>query len=222
MSILERLKNFFKGNKQKALPEGQFDQPVYNNANYNSFNSNRKVLTRQDGSKLEIEPILDSTGNQTYESVFNEKTHQFQAIPKYKIMSEELKQIVNPDLLNHTVLIDIDPSLLQNPNVCDFIANSLLSAKRMEKVVNEYGNYAGTFELNSQGKFEKKIDLGIINTLNDTKANNARKVEEDRMRREQQQKEDILRNAQNKKVNIKTSHAEDLSGQKWPGEDWNR
>jgi len=203
MKLLDRIKQFFnRKNRIEALPEPQSNYIV----------ENKMILNREDGTSIEISPVLDRTGNQQYEQVFNNRTQQMQYIPKYKIYSEELKELINPNILQHTILMDINPEMLKNEYYADYIANQMLSQERMSKVIKQYQSYAGGISLDENGQVRGRyVDDGIIQTLNATREENSRRVEEARINREEADRKEILEKAQNLSVNIKNSHAEDLS-----------
>lgn len=203
MKWLDRIKQFFnRKNKVEALPEPRNNYTV----------ENKMILNRADGTTIEISPALDRTGNQLYEQVFNDATQQIQYIPKFNIYSEELKSLVNSNILRHTILMDINPELLKNQYYADYIANQMLSQERMKKVVGEYENYAGGISFDENGGITGKyVDKGIIRTLSATKEERNRMIAEARLRSEEEDKRKVMEKAQNISLNIKESHAEDLS-----------
>ena len=179
MGLFNDLTNRIKGifNKNKALPETTEKTNVLSNKAYDKWNSNNKYsFTRDDGSILEIEPILNDIGHQRLEQVYNRTTKQFQAIPIFTIRSEELKRIFGPQILGHEILIDIDPNLLADPKYSHFIVNVLLNANRMEKIFNDYCGFAGSIIDDQSGNLKKCIDPGIVSTLNSTREENAKEL----------------------------------------------
>ncbi len=112
-----------------------------------------------------------------YQQVFNMRTNQMQCIPEFCVYSEELKDLINnPAVLSHTILMDIDPSVLADESSRDYIANAMLNRERMGKVINQYKSYAGGFKENENGEYSKYIDNGIIQSLAATKEENARRI----------------------------------------------
>lgn len=201
MNILDRIKNFLK------KTEGEVEQSQAVNTNINLPNSH--ILPRADGSTLEIAPELDKMGNPTYEQVYNRRTKAIQAIPKFRVSSSN--ELMMQGVLSKVILMDIDPQLLNNPQYADFIANEMLSAKRMEKVIEEYGNYAGTIRTDSNGRLMKMKDEGIISSLKATNLENAKRIEEDRKVAHKLEADAIRANS----ANTRTSRAENLSGQEF-------
>lgn len=203
MKWLDRIKQFFnRKNKVETLPEAQSNYIV----------ENKMILNRADGTTIEISPALDRTGNQLYEQVFNDATQQIQYIPKFNIYSEELRSLVDSNILQHTILMDINPEILKNQYYADYIANQMLSQERMKKVVGEYENYAGGISFDENGAVTGRyVDKGIIRTLNATKEERNRMMTEARLKKDEEYKREVMEKAQNTSLNIKESHAEDLS-----------
>lgn len=205
MSILDRIKNLFNKNR-KALPEPQIQ--YQNNRN---IPNNTYFLPRQDGSTLEITPVLDDLGHQSCEQVYNSRTKQMQTIRKFSIMHD----VSHGRTMQSEILMDIDPELLNNPKYADFIANEMLSEQRISKVINEYGNYAGTIIQSENGILGKAKDEGIIKTLNREKSENAKQIEEDRKKAENARNDAILKRAEARGISYDTNPEGPLSGQEW-------
>lgn len=148
MNILDRIKNFLFRNKVKALPSPSDEK---DHSASNSF-----VLNRNDGTTVTIRPILDRVGNQAYEQVFNEASHQFQNIPRYMVSCNELSEICGEGTLAKQILMDINADTLKDPYYADYIANNILNGNRMEKVINEYHGYAGTILTDKNGAIINK------------------------------------------------------------------
>lgn len=164
-------------------------------------------ITREDGECVTIKPVLDKVGNQFYEQVFNSRTQQMQSIPRFIIMAEELKRLIGPQALGLSVLIDINPKDLDNPEFGEYIVNKMLNSDRMSKVINQYHNYVGCVMAHENGVYEKIVDYGIINTL----ASNKQKYYSDYERRITEEMEKMKKQAQSMPVHYKTCHASDLS-----------
>ena len=212
MGLLDRFKNLFRRNKAEninALPEYTGSYPQYENPSVVS--SNAYKLTREDGTTIEIEPVLDDLGYQSYSQVYNQRTHQMQNIPKFKVMHDWSHGRIRQD----EILMDIDPNILNNPEYSQFIANTMLSEDRIFKIINEYGNYAGMIAQDQNGRLGKTIDAGIIKTLNSERAVTANKIEEDRINAENLRNREILERAKQRGVHIETNPEIDLSGQSW-------
>lgn len=209
MNIFEKIKQFFKRKEIKALP----DKIENNTKDYAS----EVVLTRDDGTIVTIKPRIDRLGNQMYEQIWSDYENEMKCIPKFLVYSEELKKMSSyKDLYMGTdILIDINPSDLQNPEFAEYLANNVLYKEIMPKIVEEYCSYAGIVEktLDDEGRvsFDRKMDITIINSLNIIKDEKTKETLEEMQRREQEIKAKIKEEAKNKKVNDKNDHAEDLS-----------
>lgn len=203
MKILDKFKEMFakifnREEQPKALPEAV------------SMNNNLKTFYREDGTTINISPILDKLGNQVYEQVLNHRTGQIQYMPKYNICSEEIRNLTGSDMTN--ILMDVDIKLLQDPTYSSYIANTLLGTNRISKIMNEYERYAGGIEINDVGEVRGKyIDNGIIAGLKANRQENFARYQEEQARREAEREAEIKEYAESQGVNIKTSHAEDLS-----------
>ena len=200
MGLMDRL--FGKRDNQQEQ-----QAPVVRNKNNNmTF----QTLQRRDGTSINIMPVVDSMGNQTYEQVFNDTTKQMQLMPKFIINSPELANISKGDFT--TVLMDINKDILNTPEGADWVANGLLSGQRLQKVFNEYGGYAGGLSTNQFGQITGKyIDPGIVNGLKISKQQQWQEYQAGQADRDKQAKEQAIIDSQKYGVNIKTSHAEDLS-----------
>ena len=178
--------------------------------NKRSNNINFQTLQRRDGTSINIMPVVDSMGNQTYEQVFNNATKQMQLMPKFIINSPELANIAKGDFT--TVLMDINKDILNTPQGADWVANGLLSGQRLQKVFNEYGGYAGGLAMDQFGQITGKyIDPGIVNGLKMSKQQQWQEYQVEQTNRDKQATEQAIVTSQKYGVNIKTSHAEDLS-----------
>ena len=199
MGVLDKL--FGKKEKQ------QEQLPIENNqSNIAKF----QTLQRRDGTSIDIMPIVDRMGNQTYQQVFNSRTNQMQLMPRFTISSPELKEIVNGTFA--PVLIDIDKEILNTPEGIDWVANSLLSSERIEKVFNGYSGYVGGLSIDQTGQITGKyIDQGIINGLKISKQQQWEEYQAKQAVLDEQDKNQKIADAKNHGVNIKTSHAEYLS-----------
>lgn len=207
MSILDRIKNLFNKNRE-ALPKPQIQYENNRNTPNNTY-----FLPRRDGSTLEITPIYDNVGAgyPTYKQVKDSITKQMKLIPKFRIMHN----VSHGRTMQSEIFMDINPELLNNPKYADFIANEMLSEQRISKVLNEYGNYAGTITQSENGILGKAKEEWIINTLKREECKNAQQNQADRLDRENAYTKGILEDSQKYDVNYKTSHAEDLSEQEW-------
>jgi len=210
MNIFEKIKQFlFRKNEVKALPE--------QTQNYSRDYRTGIVLMRKDGTTVTVTPKLDRTGNQLYEQVWSEYERRVKYIPKFLVESEELKELSTNKkaYLGTEMVIDIDPSDLQNSEFAEYIANNILNKERMEKIVTKYCNYAGLVEkrFDNEGKttFKKWIDTSVIDNLSLNKQKRKEMINEEIVRNEQERIKNMEEEAMNKKVNYKTSHAEDLS-----------
>ena len=200
MGLMDRL--FGKKAKETEQP------PIVNNRRVEgrSFTT----LVRKDGTSIDIMPVVDSMGNQTYDQVFNDRTNQMQLMPKFVINSPEVARFGKGNFT--TVLIDINKDLLDTPQGADWIANKLLSGQRIQKVLQEYNGYAGGLSINQNGQITGKyIDEGIVNGLKLSKQQQWEAYQANQILRDEQAKAQAISNAEKYGVNIKTSHAEDLS-----------
>ena len=203
MKIIDKLKEMFskifnKEEQPKALPEANLTQ------------NNIQTFYRDDGTTINISPILDKLGNQVYEQVLNHRTGQIQYMPKYNISSNELEGMIGCSMTS--ILMDVDSKLLQNPTYSHYISNVLLGTNRISKIINEYERYAGGIEMNESGDITGKyIDKGIIKGLTANRQENFAKYQEEQARRDAERQAEIIQQAQAHDVNIKTSHAEELS-----------
>lgn len=124
-------------------------------------------ITRADGSILSIAPETDSMGYQLYSQIYNTRTNQTQTIPRFWVISDELRAAsIHSNLVHESILIDIDPNILQNPYYASYVANVLLNADRTRKVMKEYHKYAGGLTYDENGYvIDKYVDQGIIDSL---------------------------------------------------------
>ncbi|MCI8352207.1 MAG: hypothetical protein HFJ58_01040 [Clostridia bacterium] len=202
MKIIDKIISLFKRKNIKQLQEGTV------NTVKNEYN-----FERSDGTTISISPVLDRVGNQCYEQVFNNRTGEIQNIPKYNIYAEELKELVHPSILNHTVMIDIDYSMLEDQNVANYVVNHMLNKERMGKIIHEYKNYVGGLQKNEEGKpeLEKIVDLGIVEALTATEEERNKMLEQQRLTRDEEYMRSVVESSRNVKVHYKDSHATDLS-----------
>lgn len=124
-------------------------------------------LQRDDGTTVSIAPETDSMGYQLYSQIYNPTTNQLQTIPRFWVISDELRALsIHPNLVHESLLIDIDPNILQNPYYASQVANTLLNADRMQKIMRQYHKYVGGLEYDQNGYVTGKyVDQGIINSL---------------------------------------------------------
>lgn len=200
MGLMDRL----FGKKVKETEEPQ----ALNNRKNNTMNF--RTLQRRDGTSIDIMPVVDSMGNQTYDQVFNSRTNQMQLLPKFVINSPEIEKMGKGSFT--TILMDINKDLLDSPEGAEWISNGLLSSQRIEKVINTYGGYAGGLAINENGQITGKyIDEGVVNGLKISKQQQWEVYQANQVHRDEQAKAQAIANAEKYGVNIKTSHAEDLS-----------
>lgn len=204
MDIWQKIKNLLK--KQKLI-----DAPKETPTHQSNLPNNKYTIERRDGSTVEISPILDEMRNQTFEQVYNRRINEMQSIPKFHVISIE----TDGNIRGGDILIDLSPKQLEDARFADYVANSLLGTKRMDKIINEYGNYAGCIRTDENGAFKKFKDQGIIDTLNASKEENARRVERDRILAEKSRNDAILKRAERRGVNIDDNQPENLSDQEW-------
>lgn len=205
MGLRDRLNELFGRNK-KAKETQQ--PPIVNNRRNNAMNF--RTLQRRDGTSIDIMPVLDTLGGQECKPVYNNRTHQGQHIAKFIICSPEVERLGKGNFT--TILIDINKELLDSPEGADWIANGLLSSQRIEKVINEYNGYAGGLVRNENGQITGKyVDQGIIEWLGMDAQEKSKKYQKEQTLRDEQYKAKIKADAAKRGVNIKTSHAEDLS-----------
>ena len=103
-------------------------------------------LQREDGSTVSIAPEVDSMGYQLYSQIYNSRTNEMQNIPRFWVISDELKALsIHQNLVHESLLIDIDPNILQNPYYANEVANQLLSADRMIKIMGNITNMLADF-----------------------------------------------------------------------------
>ena len=203
MKIIDKFKEMFskifnKEEQPKALPEANLTQ------------NNIPTFYRDDGTTINISPILDKLGNQVYEQVLNHRTGEMQYMPKYSISSNELEGIIGCSMTN--ILMDVDSKLLQDPTYSHYISNVLLGSNRISKIINEYERYAGGLEMNDSGDIKGEyIDKGIIAGLSASRQENFARYQQEQARRDAEREAEIRQQAQAHGVNIKTSHAEELS-----------
>ena len=199
MGLMDRL----LGRKENKVEQAPVEKSENNNMKF-------QTLQRRDGSKIDIMPVVDKMGNQTYEQVFNERTKQMQLMPKFVVSSPEIAKLKGADFT--TILMDINKDALYTLQGADWVANALLSGERMSKVINEYGGYAGGLSIDQTGQITGKyIDPGIVNGLNISNKQRWEEYQANQAVRDKEDEAKIKANAEQKGVNIKTSHAEDLS-----------
>lgn len=203
MKIIDKFKDIFgkifnKKEEIKALPEARYEQK-----NYYTFH-------REDGTSFDIIPIVDKVGNQVYEQVLNHASNQIQYLPKYCISSNEVQEINGCNMTS--ILMDIDRDVLENPQYSNYIANVFLGAKKIPKIMEEYEKYAGGLEIRDTGEITEKLDQGIISGLKANRQQNFERYKQEQAKREAQLQMEMKDKAKTINVNIKTSHAEELSG----------
>lgn len=207
MKILDKIKEMLFGKKVKALPQPQNDNKfIQNNEKAQSF-----TLQRSDGSEVTITQMVDKVGNQLYEQVYSAKDNVMKCIPKYIITANEITDIIPHSLGSQQMLMEIDIKLLNNPYYADYIANNLLNKERMPKIIQEYANYVGGINIYPDGRAKKGIDPSVINALKLSNEEKKQILEEERIKRDEEAKAQILQNAANIQPEYKKSHAEDLS-----------
>ena len=209
MNIFEKIKQFLFGKKEiKELP-GQTQIQNYREQNKN-------IIFRNDGTEFMLVPILDEKGEQLCEKVWSEYEKTVKSIPVFNVYSEELKHLSsNRNTYKGTrMLIDIDPSELQNSEFVEYLANNLLNKDRMEKIVTSCYNYAGKIQKSvTQGKttYKKWIDTSIIDHLNLSKEIRSQELEKEIKKREEENVNTMRKQAENLNVNYNYSNDEDLS-----------
>lgn len=200
MGLMDRL--FGKKEKETEQP------PIVNDRRNNVMNF--RTLQRRDGTSIDIMPVVDSMGNQTYDQVFNSRTNKMQLLPKFVINSSEVARLGKGNFT--TILIDINKDLLDTPEGANWIANGLLSGQRIEKIIKDYNGYAGGLAINENGQITGKYrDEGIINGLKMTAQEKNAVYQKEQALRDEQATAQAIAKAKKYGVNIKTSHAEDLS-----------
>lgn len=209
MGFWDNVKNFFSFGKYKTkvLPEIQSETNIYSD-------DNTITLTRMDGSQFMLKPICDRTGNQCFKEVIHYRTGESHLIPEFSIIDENLKDAqTNQGSDISKILMEIDFEQLRNNEEYQYqVANYLLPSARVNQIVDEYENYAGSVSLNQEGKLQSKFSTNIVKGLQNARQMNQMRSE---MRREQEENaraENIYANAKNLKTNIKTSHAGVLNG----------
>lgn len=183
------------------------DEPVHTVQSINTLpQTNYYNIPREDGSILSIAPETDKMGNQLYSQIYNTNTNQLQLIPRFWVISDELRAAsIHSNLIHESILIDIDPNILQNPYYASQVANVLLSADRMSKVMKQYHQYAGGLEYDQNGYVVGKyVDNGIISSL-----------QIDATERETIRQASVQKDLEDKKTAAKhiTPHREDYSEQ---------
>ena len=199
MGLMDRL----LGRKENEVKQAPVEKSENNNMKF-------QTLQRRDGTSINIMPVVDKMGNQTYEQVFNERTKQMQLMPKFVVSSPEIARVKGADFT--TILMDINKDALYTLQGADWVANGLLSGERISKVLNEYGGYAGGLSIDQNGQVTGKyIDPGIVNGLKVSKQQQWEEYQANQAVREAEYKNKIVADSEKQGVNIKTSHAEDLS-----------
>lgn len=188
------------------------------------FNRNNEVkdvndmgiinIQRNDGSILRIKPIIDKDGKQIGKEVKDERGNIIANIPQYLVY----EQMENNMIVGHQVYMEVGKEYLDIPYYADYIANELLSQKRLhDKVLNDYHGYAGFLNFDENGQITgRSIRTDIVEALNVEKINqhNAK------IRTKEEREEAFINEIMGKPSNIKTSHAEKLSPDMMP--DWMR
>lgn len=123
-------------------------------------------IPRADGSVIGIRQQTDKMGYPLYEQIAGK------VIPKFSIIAPELQQYSARGALTkvQTILIDFpdinDVQKLNDPYYMSQVANILLNANRMQKIMKEYHGYAGGLNLDSNGNVVGKfVDANVINQL---------------------------------------------------------
>ena len=152
MNIIESLKNFFKrfrrgeSEEQKLLTEGQTGPESTWKENLAKQSQVNEPISfqRDDGSILTLTPRMQLNGEQECEVIRNEKTGNLVRIPIYEVPNEEYKP-GEVQLFSRKILLDMTVEQIRNMELDEiiFFSNDLLSQKRLNKVLNEYGGYAG-------------------------------------------------------------------------------
>lgn len=207
MNIFEKIKQLLFGKKEiKELLE-QTQVQSYREQNKN-------IIFRNDGTEFMLVPILDEKGEQLCEKVWSEYEKTGKNIPVFNVYSEELKQLSsNRNTYNGTrMLIDINPSDLQNSEFVEYLANNLLNKDRMEKIVTSCYNYAGKIQKSvTQGKitYKKWIDTSVIDHLSLSKEIRSQELEKEKIKRAEENIETMRKQAE--KNNVNYGYNEDAS-----------
>ena len=207
MGLRDRLKSIFnRGSEQSG---SKTDMPPKANLQ-NKSNDSFKYFTRKDGTQIGIGPVLDSMGNQTYMQVLNARTGQMKCIPKFSIITPELRGIVNSDFCQ--VYMDIDPKMLEDPYYSKYIANEMLGAQRMSKVIKQYKGYVGGMSLDQNGNITQRyIEQGIVEGLDLSQKEQWEQYRQRIAQADEERNAEALKRASEHGVHYKTSYAEDLS-----------
>lgn len=171
-------------------------------------------IQRNDGSILRIKPVIDKEGNHMCKAIQDEYGNLIANIPQYLVYEQQEKG----KIVGHYVYMEVAKEYLNVPYYADYIANDLLSEKRLhDKVLDNYHGYAGFFDLDENGQITgRNIRSEIIEALNVEKINE----HNDRIRSEEERAESLRNEIRGKDTHIKDSHAEQLSPDMMP--DWMR
>ena len=152
MSVIESLKSFFKrfrkgeSEEQKLLTSGQAETENTWKENLAKLRQLSEPLSfqRDDGSVLTLTPRMQLNGEQEYETIRNEKTGNIVRIPIYDVNNEEYTP-GEVQMFSRKILLDMTVEQIRNMELDEiiFFSNDLLSQKRLKRVLDEYGGYAG-------------------------------------------------------------------------------
>lgn len=163
-------------------------------------------ITREDGTTLNIKPLLDRDGNQSYQTIIDERTGEQIPIPQYVIMQTNEFGGFKQD----KVLMELTAKALQDPQYANYIANHMLNTPNLDKVLNEQHGYVGGVQTRDNEIVRTAVRLGIVDTLEKQHEEENTKKLLETIRGMDEDKYRIYQNAKNHEVHIKTSHAERL------------
>ncbi|MBE5812428.1 MAG: hypothetical protein E7314_02080 [Clostridiales bacterium] len=148
------------GKKEREQVENNYNYPIDSNGFIN--------IPREDGTVLQIMPLMTGDGKQQYQSIVDQKTKEEISIPRYRVCIEN----EYGGIQGHNILMELPAEALQDPQYAEYIANNMLGQKNMLQVVDYQGGYAGGVQTRDGEIVRTVYRPGIIDGLTQTQNNN--------------------------------------------------
>ncbi len=172
-----------------------------------NYNIPNQLYTMQtDNKQISIFPLLNKDNSLSQEPIYDAYGNFIKYLSNFRYIENNNE---TNQFKSFNILVDLDINLYNNDiNYRNAIYSKLLSYNRIDKIYNEYHNYAGGLSFNpATNKYEKYVDKRILDSLNyKQKLKN-----QDRLSSFQNKRRDFLSRVQSYGVHIKTDHAQKLT-----------
>lgn len=143
------------------------NKEVENNYTYPVDSNGFVNIPRDDGTVLQIMPLISGEGKQRYQSIVDQKTKEELSIPLYRICIEN----EYGGYQVHDILMELPLEVLQNPQIAEYVANNMLGQQNMSQVLDYQGGYAGGIQTRDGEIVRTVCRPGIVDGLTQTQNN---------------------------------------------------